>query len=392
MNSKNFDAENMKYILMIAPNNFPEGDAGAVRDSYFAKIYQELGYKIIHIGMNPKTENGEWYGVRFYSLYKKNNGLLNKLKNNLSYGCRLNKLFGEIKKIYGIPSIIHIYDIPEKGILWAVKKAKELNIPILHDSVEWYSASQFSMGYLSYPYILKNRTNKKLIKKPISVIAISTYLEKYFKGKGLATIRVPVIMDSNDYHGRARIDDRKIHMVYAGSPYKKDYLVECIKAFCNLPLDTQERFVFHIFGVDRDFVKKKCNETIPESITVHGRVSRDEVIHYLENSDFSILLRPENMRYTKAGFPTKVVEAMMNGCAMICNLTSDLGMYLKNGENAVLVEGCSVEAMERALANVAKMDNQKLKLLKDNARHTAETSFDYRKFIEEIKTFIDDIS
>ena len=380
------------YVLMITPNKFPEGDAGAVRDGYFAKIYQELGYEIIHIGMNPKSQNGEWNTVKFYSLYEKNNGLINKLKNNRSYGDRLNKTFDKIKRIYGNPSIIHIYDIPEKGILWAVKKAKELNIPIVHDSVEWYSASQFSLGYLSYPYILKNRTNKKLIKKPISVIAISTYLEKYFESKGLSTIRVPVIMDSNDYHAKVRIDDGRIHVVYAGSPYKKDYLAECIDAFSNLPPDTQKRFDFHIFGVDRDFVEIKCNGTISESITVHGRVPREEVIQYLENSDFSILLRPENERYTKAGFPTKVVEAMMNGCAMICNLTSDLGMYLKDGENAVIVEECSAEAMGKALAKVAKMNNNQLKSIKENARHTAENCFDYRKFKEEIKTFIDNIS
>lgn len=380
------------YVLMITPNKFPEGDAGAVRDGYFAKIYQELGYEIIHIGMNPKIQNGEWKAVRFYSLYEKNNGLINKLKNNRSYGDRLNKIFDKIKRLYGNPSIIHIYDIPEKGILWAVKKAKELNVPIVHDSVEWYSASQFSMGYLSYPYILKNRTNKKLIKKPISVIAISTYLEKYFKGKGLSTIRVPVIMDSNDYHAKVRIDDGRIHVVYAGSPYKKDYLAECINAFSNLPLDTQKRFDFHIFGVGRDFVGKKCDGTISESITVHGRVPREEIIHYLENSDFSILLRPDNVRYTKAGFPTKVVEAMMNGCAMICNLTSDLGMYLEDGENAVIVEECSAEAMGKALAKVAKMNNDQLESIKENARHTAEISFDYREFKEEIKTFIYDIS
>lgn len=47
---------------------------------------------------------------------------------------------------------------------------------------------------------------------------------------------------------------------------------------------------------------------IPE-IIAHGRVSREEVTQALSNSDFSILLRPSNERYTKAGFPTKSVDA-----------------------------------------------------------------------------------
>ena len=318
--------ERLMYVLMITPNNFPEGDAGAVRDGYFARIYQELGYEVIHIGMNPGCQQGEWKKIKFYSLFEDNNGVFRKLKNITSYGKRLDNIFKALEKNNSAPSIIHIYDIPETGIRWAVKNGKKYNIPVIHDSVEWYSATQFPKGFLSYPYILKNRTNTKLIKKPISVIAISTYLENYFKGKGLNVIRIPVIMDSSDYLTEGRIDDGKIHIVYAGSPIKKDYLAECVKAFCDLPRNLQKKFEFHIFGVDKRVVEQSVKMNLPDVITVHGRVLREDVIRYLEISDFSLLLRPENERYSKAGFPTKVVEAMMNGCAMICNITSDIGM------------------------------------------------------------------
>ena len=46
------------YILIVSPNNFPENDAGAVRDCTFAKIYQQLGYDVFHIGMNPTSKSG----------------------------------------------------------------------------------------------------------------------------------------------------------------------------------------------------------------------------------------------------------------------------------------------------------------------------------------------
>lgn len=378
------------YALMISPNKFPNGDAGAVRDEYFARIYRELGYEVYHIGMGVNSKTGVYREIKYFSAYSINATVLQKIKNAVSYKKKIEDIYKNIYKICGAPSLIHIYDIPKDGIEWAVKIAKENSIPIIHDSVEWYSPCEFSLGRFAYPYILKNRTNTRCIKKPISVIAISSYLERYFSGKGLNTIRVPVIMDPHDYSPKIRKDDNLIRIVYAGSPARKDYLKECVQAFEKLPDSLKKKFVFNIFGADETFVQS-CTESgiIPSGIFAFGRVPREQVVGALEEADFSVLLRPIDERYTQAGFPTKSVEAMMNGCAMLCNLSSDLGMYLKDGENAVLVSDSTSEAMYKAFQKVAAMNHTELTKMREMARKTAEDSFYYKNYILGIKEFIE---
>ena len=47
------------YVLMVVPSNFPNGDAGAVRDMAFAKIYQELGYEVDYIVFDLEWNQGK---------------------------------------------------------------------------------------------------------------------------------------------------------------------------------------------------------------------------------------------------------------------------------------------------------------------------------------------
>lgn len=377
------------YILIVSPNNFPENDAGAVRDCTFAKIYQQLGYDVFHIGMNPTSKSGCFKRIKYYSLYNNNSGIIRKIYNLISYRKRLYNLMKKIEEKNGKPSVIHVYDIPKSGIELLRKYAIKNNIRIIHDSVEWYSPCEFKMGRFAYPYILKNWTNSKIIRKPMYVYAISRYLEQYYLGKGLKTLRVPVIMDSDEYFPNI-VNNDTIKIVYAGSPAKKDYLKECIIAFGNLADNERKRFEFHVYGANQDYVNNCLGDKKISEIIAHGRVTRDEVTQALSTSDFSILLRPSNERYTKAGFPTKSVEAMMNGCAMICNLTSDLEMYLIDEKNSIIVEECNSRAMTYALRRVLSLNRKQIDEIKKNANNTAKSYFDYHAWISDIKKFIED--
>lgn len=378
------------YILMISPNNFPEGDAGAVRDSCFARIYQELGYSVYHIGMNPNTEKGIYKNIEYRSLYINNYGLIRKIYNSLSYENRLNTICQKIFDVNGYPDLIHIYDIPKSGIEWTIKLAISKKIKIVHDSVEWYSPCEFKMGRFAYPYYLKNRNNTKVIRKPMAVYAISTFLEEHFINRGLDVLRVPVIMDEKEYNPQFTVND-VIQIVYAGSPAKKDYLSECVKAFASLKNEERKRIQFHIYGADQHFIDSCLNENSIPEIVAHGRVKREVVTDALSNSDFSILLRPNNERYAKAGFPTKSVEAMMNGCAMLCNISSDLGEYLIHLKNSIIIEDYSEAAVKKSLQEVLSLSKDEILQMKLLSRETAIKSFDYRIYIDLMKDFIENI-
>lgn len=374
------------YVLMITPNQFPEGDAGAVRDRSFAYIYQNLGYKVIHIGMK-KDSQGILDGITYTNIYRDNSGIIGHLKKQLLYASDLKKVIANLEIQRGKPDLIHIYDIPESGLNYIRRYAEVNNITIIHDSVEWYSASQFKFGVISYPYLMKLRTNTKLIRKPIRVIAISRFLENYFTGKGLVTRRIPVIMDSNEYEYTPLKGDT-IKITYAGKAGKKDYLDICVRAFTKLTPEIRSKFEFDIFGVTEQELHNTLNGfNLPKEIKVYGRVPRQEVLKNLQKSSISILLRPGNETYAQAGFPTKVVECMMNGCIMACNLTSDLDMYL-NSDNAFIVKECDEASMKSTFEQIAQQRKEKIEEMRFAARKTAEKSFDYRHYISVVDDLI----
>ena len=82
---------------------------------------------------------------------------------------------------------------------------------------------------------------------------------------------------------------------------------------------------------------------------------------------------------------------MSHGVAMICNLSSDLGMYLKDGENAIIVDGYDEKSFTRSLERVLTMSRSEIDSIKHNARLLAEEVFDYRNWIKTVSEFIGEI-
>jgi glycosyltransferase involved in cell wall biosynthesis len=272
-----------------------------------------------------------------------------------------------------------------------IRFARNHNITLIHDSVEWYSPCEFKHGKWDISYIVNNRLNTRVVRNPVKVIAISEFLKDHFVSRGIQTKRIPVIMDVKGARYESHRQDDVINLIYAGSPANKDYLKEIILAVQQLDDEEKQKLKLNIYGASEEQIINSLGVTqLDKCVIPHGRVAREVVKAALLESDFSLLLRPQNERYTKAGFPTKSVEAMSHGVAMICNLTSDLGMYLRDGENAIIVNDCSVDAMTEAIRKALKLDRASMDRIKRNARITAEINFDYRCWIDIVGELIEE--
>lgn len=375
-----------KYVLMVVPSDFPQGDAGSVRDFSFAEIYRLLGFRTILIGKGKNDREGLYEQVQYYSVYRQADTKTEKLLRYFKTDHAYKRLIEKIMKENGLPSVIHINALPESTTDRLISIAKKYNLTILHDSTEWYSPSEFSHGVFDKAYILRNRFNSKVIRKPIRVIGISEYLTSYYQRRGLMAVRVPAIMDVMSAK-QVTYDqpDGTIRFIYAGNPGKKDYINEIVKGIIYASKIKNKKFELHVLGVDLMTLKEITSlEEIPDYIITYGRVSRSEVEKVMLKMDFSVLLRPENERYAKAGFPTKVAEAMSHGVAMVCNLSSDLGKYLYDGKNSIIVKECDYQFLGEALLRISDMRRDELEQIKRNARITAEQYFDYRKWASEV--------
>ncbi len=384
----------MKKVLIVCCYKYPDGDAGAVRQHSFAKLYKELGYDVTVVGLGSCTDFKlrELDETSYISFRSAKNDIIYKFYNYFGFKARLRKFL----KSYGECQYIHIVNIPENALFFLKRYAKKNHITLLHDSVEWYSPEQFKYGKLSRAYILKDLLNRKWINKQFSVIAISSYLHKHFKSRGINTVRIPVMMDISNIPSDKKTDSDITVFLYAGSPGKKDYLSEIISAFSLLPKETLLNTKLYILGIRKEQLVSLCGvdkdavDYMGESLLCLGRVPREEVLNRLSNADFTVLLRSETLRYAQAGFPTKVVESLASGTPVVTNITSDLGLYLEHGYNSIISTDSSPQAFAEALHYAMTMSAEEKRRIYKNARKTAEQCFDYKIFGDELSRLIAD--
>jgi len=231
---------------------------------------------------------------------------------------------------------------------------------------------------------------KYFIPKSDGVIAIRTYLQNYYRSKGLKTIRIPVLVDklhSDKYQKTiAQFDKEKLNFIYAGVPGKKDIVVNVIDAVEKLYKEGM-KIQFHILGPTMSQLKLIMKRPISDAILCYGRVSQNMVPAYLKQANFSVLIRP-NERFAHAGFSTKFVESLSAGLPVIANYTSDIELYLKDGFNGIVVKDYSVDSIMEAIKRISNIDMNSQQIMRKNSQLTAFENFDYRMYSNKISLFL----
>ena len=300
------------------------------------------------------------------------------------------------KKCHNV-SLILVADVFPSSIKKIARYAKNKDITLVHDSVEWFSPEQFKDGENSKTYQMRNEINTKLMDRNWRIMAISSYLEKHFSSRCDKVARVPVIMDvcSIESNLIQKGEHQKTRFSYVGSPGKKDYLKNIIEGFCLLSDEQKSLVELHIVGVNEHQLKTVCDVN-PESLeqlrgvlTAHGRVPHNEAVRYVREADYTLLFRDASLRYAKAGFPTKIVESLSCGTPPVCNLSSDLGLYLRDGENAFIAQDNSPNSICKALEKVLNSTDEHQAAMRKNARKTAEELFDYTQYVDTLKELIE---
>lgn len=382
-----------KRVMLLSCYRYPAGDAGAVRQQGFAKLFMALGYSVTIVALGEcsdfTTKEDAETGATCCSLRYPGEGIYSKIKSRVMFFDNALKLVNDKK-----PTHILVEDIGLRNLFRLKKHCNKNGITLIHDSVEWYSSSEFKLGVLSPEYISKCILNSILIDKNIRVIAISRYLEKYYAKKGIATVRIPVFMDYSLYENKKkRLDSEIVTILYAGSPGRKDYLKEVINALNILTFEERKRIKLRIIGCTKEQLIKNCGvstETInslSDSLEVKGRLSREEVLKQYESADFSVLIRPQ-LRYAQAGFPTKAVESLMTGTPIICNLTSDLELYLTANKDSVILKDSSTQELINALRYICGLSIDQRLLMSKSASATAAEKFGVDMFSSVIKRIL----
>ncbi len=385
----------MNQAVVITENKYPQEDAGAIRQHAMARILKDLGYEVTVVGYGKYTGKvqKEYDGIKYISLKPKSQNKIIRIIYRLLFGLRAMQY---IKKNVSEPSVILLVDTLPYAWKIIERYAVKQKSTLIHDSVEWYSPEEYENGEKNIEYRLKEKTNTQIINKNWNVIAISSFLQNHFEKLVNRVERIPVIMDTDsiEYRIEPEIDSQKVSFVYVGAPGRKDYLKEMAEGFSLLSEEIEDSWDFHIIGVTKEQLKTKCQisdntlNSIGEKLFIHGRLPHEQAIEWVRKADYTLLLRDADLRYAKAGFPTKIVESLSCGTPPICNLSSDLGMYLKDGENAFISNGHRPEDLKKALVKAIECSVEQKRKMRISARKTAEENFNYKKYKEELKNLL----
>jgi glycosyltransferase involved in cell wall biosynthesis len=74
---------------------------------------------------------------------------------------------------------------------------------------------------------------------------------------------------------------------------------------------------------------------------------------------------------------------------VICNLTSDIGMYVHDGQEGIVVKDCSPAAFADGVQRALSLSVDERMAMRRRARKCAEDNFDYRNWVKPMREFMD---
>lgn len=378
---------NKGTILYIGGFELPDKDAAAHRVLNNAKIFRDLGYRVVFVDVDRSSTSTAEINVKkniqgfdcWSRRFPKSS--IQWIKYLLSI-----KVFKDIVTRYSKISAIVCYNFQAYALLKLKSYCKSNNIKLLADCTEWYEDKRIIKKF-------DTMLRMKYIHKKIDgVICISDYLDKYYKSH-VRTVVIPPLVDIEEEKWKfkeLKNNFNKINLVYSGRPGKhKDKLNYIIESLSKLNKDYN--YVFNIIGI----TKQQYIEYYPEhreiidrfehSINFWGRITHNESIHYVKDADFVIFIR-EVKRVNNAGFPTKFVESISCGTPVITTKTSDLVNYLSDGKNGFFINISNEDKTIIGLNKILEISKEEITEMKRICRESK--IFHYKNYVNRMEGFL----
>lgn len=382
---------------------FPDARAGSHRVRGNALAIQGAGLSVYVVGGRNSTEATAQEDVRLshegipYSLVDqcgpRSAPRLLKLVRYLQGGRRLVRWLRTHAR--GDAAALILFGGYSRYLCRLIPLARSWDIPLVVDAVEWYDPSHCLGGRFGPQRWDVEISMRLLIPSAKNVIAISSFLEEHFRSRGSLVLRVPPLVDvaaEKWQVQQAASDGRRLQLAFVGTAQRKDLLINAILGLALLGKEVRacqlvmvgpswSELVAHL-GRYADVL-----ERLSGSLRFVGTVPHREALRFLGQAHFSVLLRPD-ARYAHAGFPTKLVESLTMGVPPICNLTSDIGLYVQDGQEGLVIDDCSPEAFAAGVRRALALSQDERVLMRMRARRRAEASFDYHNWIDPLGQFM----
>ena len=370
-------------ILYIGNFELPDKGASANRVVANAKLFNELGYQTVLLGVSKDKTCTE---IR--SLSNDYGILMYERPYPVSTRMWLGHMFSadsieRMLAIHGNTVLVILYNMPFSALVAAKKVCKKRNISIAYDCTEWTDVTE---GNVIKRFV--KRRDEKLIRNKLAdvadgLIVISSMMVRQYSNCH-AMIKLPPLVDTEDniWHQKPQ-KHGWFEFCFAGMlDGQKDSLDLVVKAFAAI-CDNNTKL--RIIGVERNDV---C-EVYPEAevyldkcgdqIIFMGKQSHFDTIRYVLSCDCYVFIRKSDLR-NNAGFPTKFVEAFTCGVPLITTDVSDLKDF-----------------QEDQIRILPSLDEEEISIVMNEMRKTismtktVKTVFDYKTYKKSVDLWLIDV-
>ena len=391
-------------IIIIGDFGFPYGDAGANLLRGHCAALLSAGFTV---GMLPKVDRSGklddspkiYKNIKYWEipLAKPPLKYWHALENHF---CLNDPRFdwlekSDLKQVKAI--IAYPGSCGTTAFLYRLKRlCHKHGIKLFCHVVEW-----FDWKHLSKKHALLNFADSEFHRRVAmgwtdGIISISDYLHAYYTRKGLKSVCIPPLLDLTDPKWKSDSDRlglaqfRPLRLLFSGT-YKRDRHDIILRSLLELR-QSGAKIVLDYLGSTREQIQQEPGvgadllNALGAGVHFHGFVSEETVARLIRSASFGIILR-DDLRWSQACFPSKVPEFNALGVPMISNLSSDLGRYLRDGENSLVCPAVTADALCATLRRAWDLTEAQFNSMKLAARATAQR-FDARNFAETYKKLI----
>lgn len=371
----------MKNIVYIGGFELPDKNAAALRVTSNGKIFNELGFNVIYIGVDKNLKKID----NFKEDYRNNSFVFCYPYNIYSWFKYLTDSEKHIKVLNNLNNVEYLicYNLPSLILRKLILYGKKTSIKVVTDTTEWYGFQGKNFFWKIIKGIDSLYRMRFLNKKVDGNIVISNFLLDYYNSK-VNSILIPPLVDLSEkkWENISVNKENIFDFIYSGSPGKKDEIKLLVELFSKYRYGIN----LHIVGIsEEDFINEYNSNVYKKRINIifYGRVTHNKSLELIKKSDYSIFFRKHKLS-NNAGFPTKLVESISLGVPVITNKTSNIADFIINGYNGILVDSLDLNDIDSEIKNIVR---NKIYLKGKFDR----SIFNYNKYIDKVKIYLKSI-
>jgi glycosyltransferase involved in cell wall biosynthesis len=386
----------MSIVIFGDVFSFPDGQAATNRVYTYAKGFKENGIKVhvvVFSSLYHDKHNGITDGIYYYHPFQQktrsNSFLVRRWQNLLKYfrTYRLLKRINREDKIIAINRWTTLLSTHLMGWLLSKFFRTKLILECSEHPFRFYHHGAWKKMQGAAKFYIESHLCD-------GILCISRYLVDFHRKHGISQKKLFLVPSTVDPCRFIRTGGKPIpgeYIGYFGSlTFKRDNVDLLINAFARFSNGhPQIQLVLGGFcsQYERTQIVKLIDQlNITAKVKIVDFLTREEILRYITHADLLVMTRSQDFE-SDASYPSKLTEFLATGKPVVTVNVGEISDFLKDNENAFLVQPGNVQALADKLEFV--FNNYELALqVAQRGQELTHTTFNYYYQSKRIIDFI----